>query len=41
MNFTDKKIVVTGGRGFIGSNLVTALSVAGASVYSVDISNIM
>jgi len=37
MSLKDKKIIVTGGRGFIGSNLVAELAQLGARVCVVDI----
>lgn len=37
MNFKNKKILVTGGSGFIGVNLVDRLKTLGASVYIYDL----
>jgi len=36
--WTNKKVVVTGGRGFIGSHLVDRLLAEGATVGIVDLS---
>ena len=38
MNFKGKKILVTGGSGFIGSNLINKLEKLGAGVFNYDIS---
>lgn len=38
MNFNGKKILVTGGSGFIGSNLINKLEKLGARVFNYDIS---
>ena len=35
-NFRNRKVLVTGGAGFIGSNTANALSESGASVSIVD-----
>ena len=39
MNLKDKKILITGGSGFVGMNLITRLQKEGANVENYDISN--
>jgi len=39
MDFTGKRVLVTGSRGFIGSHLVCRLEQEGAEVIGVDISD--
>ena len=36
MNFSEKRIIITGAAGFIGSNLTDALLEKGAEVIGVD-----